>query len=98
MKCTLDSMFKVGFGIDLNCLDGSSKEGNSFMKAFDDTNEMVYWRYLDPFWKLKRSLNIGSEAVLNKNIKLIHNFVDNVISTKRKQLAMERDMVSHSLI
>ncbi|XWS32290.1 hypothetical protein CRYUN_Cryun23aG0147200 [Craigia yunnanensis] len=91
MKFTLDSMFKVGFGIDLNCLDGSSKEGNTFMKAFDDTNEMVYWRYLDPFWKLKRSLNIGSEATLNKNIKVIHNFVDNVISTKRKQLAMERD-------
>ncbi|XWS77164.1 hypothetical protein CRYUN_Cryun01aG0238100 [Craigia yunnanensis] len=40
MKCTLDSMFKVGFGIDLNCMDGSSKEGNTFMKAFDDANEM----------------------------------------------------------
>ncbi|XVF73353.1 hypothetical protein PTKIN_Ptkin12aG0194700 [Pterospermum kingtungense] len=92
MKCTLDSMFKVGFGIDLNCMDESNKEGNTFMKAFDDTNEMVYWRYVDPFWKLKRSLNIGSEATLNKNIKVIYNFVDNVVSTKRKLLAMERDM------
>ncbi|XP_022757124.1 cytochrome P450 704C1-like isoform X2 [Durio zibethinus] len=92
MKCTLDSMFKVGFGIDLNCMDGSSKEGNIFMKAFDDANEMVYWRYVDPFWKLKRSLNIGSEAALKKNIKVIDNFVDNVISTKRKLQAMERDL------
>ncbi|KAG4400556.1 hypothetical protein GLYMA_07G083432v4 [Glycine max] len=27
MRCTLDSIFKVGFGTELNCLDGSSKEG-----------------------------------------------------------------------
>lgn len=65
------------------------------MKAFDDANELVYWRYVDPFWKLKRSLNIGSEAALNKNIKVICNFVDSVVSTKKKLLAMERDMVSH---
>ncbi|XVF33462.1 hypothetical protein REPUB_Repub17cG0170400 [Reevesia pubescens] len=73
-------------------MDGSSKEGNHFMKAFDDANEMVYWCYVDPFWKLKRSLNIGSEAALNKNIKVIYNFVDNVISTKRNLLAMEPDL------
>ncbi|XP_019107742.1 cytochrome P450 704C1 isoform X2 [Beta vulgaris subsp. vulgaris] len=91
MKCTLDSIFKVGFGVELNCLEGSSKEGVEFMKAFDDANALVYWRYVDPTWKLKRALNIGSEAALNKNIKVIDTFVNAVITTKRKQLDEQHD-------
>ena len=71
MKCTLDSIFKVGFGVDLNCLEGSGEEGVEFMKAFDDAIALAYWRYVDPTWKLKRALNIGSEAALNNNIKVI---------------------------
>ncbi|KAL7203645.1 hypothetical protein ACSBR2_016834 [Camellia fascicularis] len=91
MKCALDSMFKVGFGVELNCLEGSSKEGSDFIKAFDDSNALVYWRYVDPFWKLKKFLNIGSEASLQKNVKLINNFTHNLIRTKRKQLEMQQD-------
>ncbi|KAL3738706.1 hypothetical protein ACJRO7_020136 [Eucalyptus globulus] len=33
MRCTLDSIFKVGFSVELNCLEGSSKEGRAFIKA-----------------------------------------------------------------
>ena len=94
MRIALDTIAKVGFGVELNCLDGSSKEGAEFMKAFDDSNEMIYWRIVDPFWKLKRFLNIGSEAALKKNIRVIDSFVYNVISTKRELLAMQRDCVS----
>ncbi|GAV75693.1 p450 domain-containing protein [Cephalotus follicularis] len=91
MRCTLDSIFKVGFGVDLNCLNGSSKEETDFMKAFDDSNALIYWRYGDPLWKLKRFLNIGSEASLKKKIKVIDDFCHKLISTKRKQLALQRD-------
>ncbi|KAK4418740.1 cytochrome [Sesamum alatum] len=90
MRCTLDSIFKVGFGVELNCLEGSNAEGNEFIKAFDDSNELVYWRYADPLWKLKRYLNIGGEATLKKNIKFIHNFVDKVIRTKRAHMENEQ--------
>uniref|UniRef100_A0A6N2MY13 Uncharacterized protein n=1 Tax=Salix viminalis TaxID=40686 RepID=A0A6N2MY13_SALVM len=90
MRCTLDSIFKVGFGVELNCLEGSRKSGTEFMKAFDDSNALVYRRYVDPLWKLKRYLNIGSEASLTKNIKIIDAFVTNLIRTKRKLLAEER--------
>ncbi|GMY09399.1 cytochrome P450 704C1-like [Fagus crenata] len=91
MRCTLDSIFKVGFGVELNCLEGSSKEGTAFMKAFDDSNALSYWRYVDPFWKLKRFLNIGSEAVLKKNIKTIDDFVHGVIRTKRNLIEVQQD-------
>ncbi|KAL9385567.1 hypothetical protein Peur_022577 [Populus x canadensis] len=90
MRCTLDSIFKVGFGVELNCLEGSNKEGTEFMKAFDDSNSLVYRRYVDPLWKLKRYFNICSEASLKKNIKIIDDFVTKLIGTKRKLQAEER--------
>ncbi|CAK7347948.1 unnamed protein product [Dovyalis caffra] len=87
MRFTLDSIFKVGFGVHLNCLEGSSKEGTAFMMAFDDSNALIYWRYMDPFWKLKRFFNIGCEALLRKNIKIMDDFVNKLIRNKRKLMA-----------
>lgn len=94
MRYTLDSIFTVGFGVDLNCLEESNAEGNEFIKAFDDSNELVYRRYVDPIWKIKRYLNICSEATLKKNIGFIHSFVDRVIRTKREQMEKEQNDVS----
>ncbi|XP_076903371.1 cytochrome P450 704C1-like [Bidens hawaiensis] len=104
MQSALDSIFKVGFGVDLNCLDGSSKEGNAFIKAFDDSNAITYWRYVDPLWKIKRFLNIGCEAALKNNIRLIQKFVLNLISMRREQLEtnqhcnQKEDILSRFLI
>lgn len=94
MQSALDSIFKVGFGVDLNCLDGSSKEGNAFIKAFDDSNAITYWRYVDPLWKIKRFLNIGCEAALKNNMRFIQNFVLNLISMRREQLETNQHCVS----
>ncbi|CAN1236629.1 Cytochrome P450 704C1 [Linum grandiflorum] len=90
MRCTLDSIFKVGFGVDLNCLEGTSKEGIGFMKAFDEANALTYWRYVDPFWRFKRQFNFGTEASLRRNIQIIDSFVTNVIGTKRRIVAEQR--------
>ncbi|CAN1775026.1 Cytochrome P450 704C1 [Linum perenne] len=90
MRCTLDSIFKVGFGVELNCLRGTSKEGIDFMKAFDEANALTYWRYVDPFWRLKRLFNFGTEASLKRNVHIIDSFVTNVISTKRMIVAEHR--------
>ncbi|CAB4300184.1 unnamed protein product [Prunus armeniaca] len=60
MRCTLDSIFKVGFGIDLNCLEGF--------------------------------LNLGSEASLKKYVKVIDDFVHQVIRSKRKFLEEQKDV------
>ncbi|KAK7260289.1 hypothetical protein RIF29_26218 [Crotalaria pallida] len=91
MRCTLDSIFKVGFGTELNCLEGSSKKGSEFLKAFDESNALIFWRYVDPFWRVKRFLNIGGEAKLKKNVKLIDEFVHGVIKTKKTQLENHHD-------
>uniref|UniRef100_A0A7N0V2L4 Cytochrome P450 n=1 Tax=Kalanchoe fedtschenkoi TaxID=63787 RepID=A0A7N0V2L4_KALFE len=85
LKSTLDSIFKVGFGADLNLLSGTDEFGTRFTKAFDDSNQITYSRYVDVFWKLKRFLNIGLEAELKKNIKIIDGFVYQLIRFKREQ-------------
>lgn len=93
MRCTLDSIFKVGFGVELNCLEGSNKEGTAFMKAFDESNAMIYWRFVDPFWKIKRFFNIGCETSLKKNIKIIDDFLSYLIHTRRELFAEQRCQV-----
>lgn len=86
MKSTLDSIFKVGFGVDLNSLSGSDVFGNQFIKAFDDSNVIVYWRYVDLLWRIKRFLNLGLEAALKHNIKVIDSFIFELIRCKREQM------------
>eukprot|EP00258_Populus_trichocarpa_P021858 XP_024437877.1 cytochrome P450 704C1 [Populus trichocarpa] len=86
MKSTLDSIFKVGFGFELNALSGLDESGSRFTKAFDDSNSIVFWRYVDLILELKRFLNFGSEASLKQNIKVINDFIFELIRCKREQM------------
>ncbi|CAH1454711.1 unnamed protein product [Lactuca virosa] len=97
MRSTLDSMFKVGFGFDLDTLSGSNEASNRSMEAFDESNGLVYWRFVD-LWKVKRYLNIGSEAALKEKIKIIDNFVYELIQNKRKQLKNEERFTRNVLL
>ncbi|CAL5044890.1 unnamed protein product [Urochloa decumbens] len=91
MKTTMDSIFKVGFGFELNTLSGSDEPSIQFSKAFDEANFLVFHRYVDIFWKLKRFLNIGLEAKLKRNIEIIDNFVMKLINLKREQMKNAHD-------
>ncbi|MBA0802231.1 hypothetical protein Gohar_012548, partial [Gossypium harknessii] len=82
LKSTLDSIFKVAFGVELDSMCGSNEEGKEFAAAFDDSSALTLYRYVDPFWKIKRYLNIGSEAALKRNIKVVDNFVYKLIHNK----------------
>ncbi|KAG6528128.1 cytochrome P450 704C1-like [Zingiber officinale] len=87
MKTTMDSIFRIGFGVELNCLDdsGQSQGGNEFAKSFDAANELLILRYINPLWKAMRCLNIGSEAKLRDKIKLVNEFVYRLISIRIEQ-------------
>lgn len=94
MKSTLDSIFKVGFGFDLNSMSASDEIGNRFSKAFDDSNFIVYWRYVDVLWRVKCFLNIGLEASLKENLKVINDLIFELIQCKREQMKNEKLEVS----
>ncbi|GJT43746.1 cytochrome P450 [Tanacetum coccineum] len=95
MKATTDSIFKVGFGIDLDNLSGSNKEGVRFSRAFDDANVLTFRRYIDKSWKIKKYLNIGSEAELKKNMKIVDEFIYKVIQIKIAQMQKPKDEFSY---
>ncbi|KAJ4956547.1 hypothetical protein NE237_013330 [Protea cynaroides] len=84
MKSTLDSIFKVGFGVELDSMEGSI-DGTKFANAFDDSSELTIWRYVDILWPIKKHLNIGSEAALRKNLQVIDNFMYKLINTRIEQ-------------
>ncbi|KAF5732972.1 hypothetical protein HS088_TW17G00506 [Tripterygium wilfordii] len=91
MKSTLDSIFKVAFGVELDSMLGSNEEGTSFSNAFDNASAMTLWRYVDIFWQIKKFLNIGSEAALKKNVKVVNDFVYKLIHSKIEQMDRLQD-------
>ncbi|KAL9348443.1 hypothetical protein Peur_059809 [Populus x canadensis] len=94
MKSTLDSIFKVAFGIELDSMCGSNEEGLKFTSAFDDASALTLWRYVDVFWKIKRFLNIGSEAALKKNVKVVNDFVYKLINKKIELMRNSKEVSS----
>ncbi|KAL6008023.1 hypothetical protein ACLOJK_033529 [Asimina triloba] len=91
MKSTLDSIFKVAFGTELDTLYGSRQEGIQFAQAFDESSALILWRYVDPSWKIKKFFSFGSEAMLKKKRKVIDDFVFKLIRSKKEQLSEGRD-------
>jgi len=90
MRSTLDSIFQVGFGVQLDTLSRTSEEGSRFAKAFDIASDLILWRYVDIFWKIKRFLRIGSEAELRENIRVIDDFIYQLIESKAKSLCNQQ--------
>lgn len=89
MRMTLDSVCKVGFGVEIGTLDLNLPE-NCFAQAFDKANVIVTLRFIDPLWKLKKFLNVGSEALLDKSIKIIDDFTYSVIQRRKTEIEEAR--------
>uniref|UniRef100_A0A453E0Y6 Cytochrome P450 n=1 Tax=Aegilops tauschii subsp. strangulata TaxID=200361 RepID=A0A453E0Y6_AEGTS len=89
MRSTLDSIFTVGFGVNLGSLSGSNQEGAAFARAFDDASEQSLYRFLDPLWKAKRLLNVSSEAAMRRWVRTIDDFVYAVIDKKIEQMGRD---------
>ncbi|XP_061995433.1 cytochrome P450 704C1-like [Rosa rugosa] len=86
MKSTLDAIVKILLGIDLQTMSGTNNEGIRFSNAFDDANGATLYRVADIFWKIKRFLNIGTEAVIRKNVKVMDHFIYSLINRKIETL------------
>ncbi|KAG6434447.1 hypothetical protein SASPL_106083 [Salvia splendens] len=82
MRSTLDSIFKVVFGSDLDSTSGLNEEGARFSCAFDAASEITAWRYVDLLRRIKRALKLGLEARLKENVRVVDEFVYKLINTK----------------
>ena len=90
MRATMDSICQIAFGVALDTLGGGNEESAKFSKAFDDSSELVLWRYVDPSWTIKRLLNVGCEAALKKNIDVIDDFVYKIIEEKIEWMSRDK--------
>lgn len=91
MKSTIDSIFQVAFGTELDSMCGSSEEGKKFADAFDTSSALTLYRYVDVFWGIKKFLNIGSEATLRKHTEILNEFVFKLIKTRIQQMQISKD-------
>ncbi|GFQ02559.1 cytochrome p450 704b1 [Phtheirospermum japonicum] len=85
MRMTLDSICKVGFGVEIGTL-APNLPHNEFANAFDTANVTVTLRFIDPLWKLKKFFNIGTEALLDQNIRTVDNFTYSVIKRRKAEI------------
>lgn len=96
MRMTLDSICKVGFGVEIGTLAPELPE-NRFAKAFDTANIIVTLRFIDPLWKMKKYLNIGSEALLGKSIKVVDDFTYSMIRRRKAEILEAQKSPSNNI-
>jgi len=87
MRFTLDSIFKIAFGYEIDTLKPGLPEV-PFAKAFDLTNEVTSKRFLNPFWKLQRAFKVGNEAAVVASAKVVNDFTFNVIKARKSELTV----------
>ncbi|XP_021313056.1 cytochrome P450 704C1 [Sorghum bicolor] len=93
-KAAMDTIFAVTFGSDLDTLGAASSgggggggdEGSRFASAVDDASEFTLLRYVNPFWKAMRLLNVGPEAALRERVKAVDAFVYERIRARSEEL------------
>ncbi|KAJ3673809.1 hypothetical protein LUZ60_005801 [Juncus effusus] len=105
MRMTLDSICKVGFGVEIGTLS-PDLPFNSFAQAFDLANIIVTLRFIDPFWRVKRFLNLGSEALLDQSIKVVDQFTYGMIHKRKAEIELaqstdtknKKEQIKHDIL
>ena len=97
MRMTLDSICKVGFGVEIGTLAPNLPD-NRFAQAFDNANIIVTLRFIDPLWKIKKFLNVGREALLDKSIKVIDDFTYSVIRRRKTEIEEARESGRNNMV
>ncbi|KAK9691411.1 hypothetical protein RND81_09G195200 [Saponaria officinalis] len=90
LRLTFDNVCAMAFGVDPGSLRPGLPE-IPFAQAFEKATEMTFLRFVTPtvIWKVMRYLNLGSEKVLKESIKGVNEFADEVIRTRKKELALQ---------
>ncbi|KAL7161829.1 hypothetical protein ACSBR2_042324 [Camellia fascicularis] len=87
-RLTFDNICKVSLGMDPCCLADISKPLPPLAAAFDTASEIIAMRAATPVfavWKVKRTLNVGSEKRLKEAVKLVHDSIVEIIRIKKEK-------------
>jgi len=83
----MDSFFKIIFGYEIDTLKPELPD-LPFAKAFAFTNEVTTKRFMNPFWKLQRALNVGNEAAVAASAKEMNDFIYSVMKVRKSELTV----------
>ncbi|KAJ7979117.1 Cytochrome P450 family protein [Quillaja saponaria] len=86
-RFAFDTICKVSLGTDPNCLNDLSCVP-PLVKAFDSASQISAMRSMAPVflvWKIKRVLNIGSERSLKQAVRVVHDWVLEIIRNKKEE-------------
>ncbi|PIA64180.1 hypothetical protein AQUCO_00201455v1 [Aquilegia coerulea] len=92
LRLTFDNVCMIAFGVDPGCLSPGLPE-IPFARAFEEATEVTVLRFFAPtfIWKARRYLNLGTERKLKRSIRQVHEFANDVIHTRKKELSLEMD-------
>jgi fatty acid omega-hydroxylase len=57
-RFTLDTIGEIGFG---KCIGSLEDPSSPFLASFDKAQQISFWRFRNPFWRLARFFGIGTE-------------------------------------
>ncbi|KAL3684518.1 hypothetical protein R1sor_002540 [Riccia sorocarpa] len=86
LRMTMGSICKIAFGVDQHMLSPELPEFE-FATVFDTLTMLTVKRSLDPFWKVKRKLNVGREKKFRALRPVVEKFTYDVIRLRRAELA-----------
>lgn len=86
-RFTIEAFAEIGFGVELNGLD--AREEHPFQAAIESTQRINFWRSMRPtwYWKTLRSLNLGLERQMKKDVQVIDAMAYSTISRSLESAA-----------
>jgi hypothetical protein len=88
-RYTLDSICQIAFGINIHSLASDATKQPAFATAFDAAQETSALRWFAPpvVWRFKKLFGIGCEGAMPQHIKVINEFVYDVVKQRKANLA-----------
>uniref|UniRef100_A0A7N0VF83 Cytochrome P450 n=1 Tax=Kalanchoe fedtschenkoi TaxID=63787 RepID=A0A7N0VF83_KALFE len=91
-RFAFDSICRLAFNFDPECLGDDESVGKEFMRAFEDAATLSSRRFMTAFpfvLLVKKRLGIGSERRLKAAIGTVHEFVNQIIEARLRRAKTE---------
>ncbi|MCO5595736.1 hypothetical protein L7F22_049782 [Adiantum nelumboides] len=89
LDMTFHSICEVVFGSAFTASENAGGKTDSIAARLDNAQEMISCRYLHPWWRIQRLLNLGSERKFHEDITKFKLFLTSVI--ERRQTQIQKD-------
>merc|ERR1712050_157113 len=87
-RFTLDSIGEIGFGKNIGSLEDPS---SPFLGSFDEAQQYVFRRWIDPRWQYEALLGLGMEGDLKRHIGLLNDFSRKIVRELCGALTAQKD-------